>query len=90
MPVGQVNEVLELDRAPVQPVEVPRDDSPEMASVDVGEHPHVGGPGLTTAGAGVIVDVLDRLPAAFGAELQTVVALACDGQPRAVAVKGLA
>jgi hypothetical protein len=81
VPVSKVDEALELNRAPVQPVEVPRDDGAELAGLDVGEHPRVGGPRPSAARARVVIDVLHRLPAAFGAELQAVVSLAGDGQP---------
>jgi hypothetical protein len=90
VPVRQVDEVLQLHRPAVEPVQVPRHDGAHPASGDVGQHPRVGGPNLAVAGAGVVVDVLHRLPAAFSAELQAVLALTGDGQARPVAVQGLA
>ena len=85
--VAYVEELLELARLAVQPVEMPDDDGVGRAAGDVGEHPPVFGARLAVVGADVVVDVaLGDGPAARGGELLAVGDLAADAERVAVAV----
>ena len=55
--VADVEELLELARLAMQPVEMPDDDGVEPAAGDVGEHPPVFGAWLAVVRRDVVVDV---------------------------------
>ena len=87
--VAHVEELFELARLAMQPVEMPDDDRVHGAVGDVGEHSSIFGARLAVVGADVVVDVaLGDRPAALGGELFAVGDLAAYAERVPVAVFG--
>ena len=77
--LAEVEELLQLPRLPVQPIQVPDHHRIQVAAAKIIKHPPIRGPCLAAVGAHIVIDVaLRNLPALPRDQPLTVLDLATD------------